>query len=68
MATIAQEEPHHPFWDLKRYVGNLERGFEEAFFLFLNGEKPRHVFVAQKDVVEEDEDESEEDSNGIFDL
>ena len=37
--------PANPFWDLQRYVRNLENGFEKVWDLFINNENPRHVYV-----------------------
>ena len=39
-------EGSNPFWDLRRYMKNLENGFQIAFFSFLNGRKPAHIRVA----------------------
>ena len=43
-ATLAKA-PANPFWDLQRYVRNLENGFEKVWNLFINNENPRHVYV-----------------------
>ena len=43
-ATLAKT-PANPFWDLQRYVRNLENGFEKVWNLFINNENPRHVYV-----------------------
>ena len=42
-------QPKNPFWDLERYVRNLENGFERVWNLYLNGENPRHVFVTDQE-------------------
>ena len=48
--TCLMKEPkRHVFWDLKRYVKNLERGLEEAWFNFLVGASPRHIFVKDEE-------------------
>jgi hypothetical protein len=43
----------NPFWDLKRYVGNFERGLEEIWYNFLSGAQPRHIFVEEEDEEED---------------
>ena len=35
----------NPYWDLERYVKNLEFGFQVAFFSFLHGIEPQHIRV-----------------------
>lgn len=42
----------NPYWDLKRYMKNLENGFQIAFFTFLNGRQPSHIRV--RDVYDSD--------------
>mmetsp|Transcript_20598 Transcript_20598/g.28377 ORF Transcript_20598/g.28377 Transcript_20598/m.28377 type:complete len:270 (-) Transcript_20598:21-830(-) len=54
--TCLMKKPkRHVFWDLQRYVKNLEKGLEEAWFNFLVGAVPRHIFV--KDDVEKADEE-----------
>lgn len=51
-----QDNPMHPFWDMKRYTKNLEQGMEKAWDKFLNAEDPDHIYV-----------EDEEDGIGMND-
>jgi len=57
METIKKRNPMHPYWDVPRYMRNFEQGLWEAWTLFINGEKPRHIFVM----------ESNETAKGTFD-
>lgn len=45
--TCLQVHPRHPFWDLARYVRNMEKGFEEAWFNYLSGARVRHIFIKE---------------------
>jgi len=53
--SCLQEDPMHPFWDMKRYVRNLEKGFKEAWRVYLAGETFEHT-----DIVDDEDDEDEE--------
>jgi predicted O-linked N-acetylglucosamine transferase (SPINDLY family) len=43
--SCLQTQPRHRFWDLDRYVRNLERGFEEMWFKYLSGAATAHIAV-----------------------
>lgn len=45
--TCLQVEPMHPFWDVKRYTKDLEKGLEMAFDLYFSGKEPAHIFVGK---------------------
>ena len=40
--------PMNPFWDLQRYVRNLESGFESVWDTFIHGGNIEHVYVADR--------------------
>ena len=40
--------PMNPFWDLQRYVRNLESGFETVWDSFIHGRNIEHIYVADK--------------------
>ena len=42
------ETPMNPFWDLQRYVRNLESGFESVWDNFINSGVIEHVYVVDK--------------------
>ena len=42
------KSPMNPFWDLQRYVRNLESGFETVWDTFIHGRNIEHVYVADQ--------------------
>ena len=44
-AKLAANRLTTPLFDSARFVRTLERGFEEAFRLYLEGDKPRHIVL-----------------------
>lgn len=42
------KSPMNPFWDLQRYVRNLESGFESVWDTFIHGRNIEHVYVADR--------------------
>ena len=45
--TCLQRNPRNPYWDMQSYIRNLEKGYDEAYFNFLSGSSPRHVFISE---------------------
>mmetsp|Transcript_57887 Transcript_57887/g.69032 ORF Transcript_57887/g.69032 Transcript_57887/m.69032 type:complete len:533 (+) Transcript_57887:1-1599(+) len=51
IASALQTNPMHPFWDMKRYVKNLQKGFQKAWQFYIDGEEFENIDVL------DDEDE-----------
>lgn len=45
--SCLQKKPRNAYWDLERYVRNMERGFDEAYYNFMSGNGPRHIYVSE---------------------
>ena len=45
VAAATAQRPRNPYWDLRRYVHNLEKGFTAVWEDLAAGAKPRHVYV-----------------------
>jgi len=57
IGTATQRNPMHPYWDVPRYVKNVQEGLTTAWNQYLSGEPPKHI-----DVVE-----TEEAQKGTYD-
>ena len=55
--TALQRNPLHPYWDMNRYVQNLQSGLMEAWGRYLKGLPPDHIEII----------ESEEAKRGTYD-
>lgn len=55
--TALQRNPLHPYWDMNRYVANLQSGLMEAWDRYLKGLPPDHIEVV----------ESEDTKRGTYD-
>lgn len=63
--SCLQRDPMHPYWDVFRYVRNIETGVQRAWERYLSGEAPEHIYIvesedAERGTYEEDIVEREE--------
>ena len=56
--TCLQRNPYHPYWDVKLYVQDFEKGLSIAFSRYLAGDTVAHISISkdlEKDVKTKDE-------------
>ena len=49
--TCLARKPRNPYWDMERYVRNLEKGYDEAYYNFMSGNQPRHIFISEDNYI-----------------
>ena len=49
IATALKRNPMHPYWDVPRYVKNLETGLLSAWGRFIDGLAPDHIWIQETD-------------------